>query len=69
MDCRKCISFRRCNPGILMKPDYPIKLKYFTSFCSGYRFLGKGKVEDILKENPVERYESMDDFFEKRGLN
>ena len=66
MDCRKCISFRQCNQGILIKPDYPIKLKYFTSYCSGYRFLGKNNVEEVLKKNPVIKYELIDDYLERR---
>lgn len=68
MDCRKCVSFSDCNPGILIKPDIPIKLQFFTSFCSGFRFLGKGYKEKILKGYPVEKYESIDDYFEKRGI-
>lgn len=66
MDCIKCIGLNKCYPGIQIKPDYHIKLRYFVSDCSGFRFLGKNNLDDILKKNPLKKYESMDDFFERR---
>ena len=46
MDCRKCVNFKntlKCSEysGIEIKPDYPIKLHYFVSGCSGYYFDGR----------------------------